>query len=57
VLFGTSKPHCAQRNQEPIAYFLLVPAINGDRRSIGGIISARLALSGTALPLDGGEPV
>jgi hypothetical protein len=42
VLFDTSKPHCAQRNQEPIAYFRFIPVIDGDRRPVAGIVSARL---------------
>jgi hypothetical protein len=54
VWFDTSKPHCAQRNQESFAYFLLIPVIDADRRSIGGIVSARLDLSGTALLDDEG---
>jgi hypothetical protein len=35
-------PHCAQRNQESFAYFLLVPVIDGDRRPFGGIVSIGL---------------
>jgi hypothetical protein len=35
--------------------FLLVPVIDGDRRSIGEIVSARFDLSGTTLPPDGDE--
>jgi hypothetical protein len=47
--------HCAQRNEESFADFLLVPVIDGDRSSIGGIVSANFDLPGTTLPLAGGE--
>ena len=55
MLFDTCDPHCAQRNEESFADFLLVPVIDGDRRSIGGIVSANFDLSGTTLPLNGDE--
>jgi hypothetical protein len=35
--------------------FLFVPVIDGDRRPIGEIVSARFDLSGTTLPLNGDE--
>jgi hypothetical protein len=46
-----------ERNEEAFADFLFVPVIDGDRRSIGEIVSARFDLSGTTLPLNGDESV
>jgi hypothetical protein len=46
-------PHCAQCGEESFADFLLVPVIDGDRRSIAGIVAANFDLPGTALPLAG----
>jgi hypothetical protein len=54
-LFDPCDPHCAECKEESPAYFLLVPVIDGDRRSIGEIVSARFDLSGTTLPLNGDE--
>jgi hypothetical protein len=53
VLRDIGKSLCAQRDQEPIAYFNLITVIDGDRKPARGIVSARLDLSGTALPPDG----
>jgi hypothetical protein len=46
-------PHCAQCREESVANFLLVPVIDGDRRSIAGIVAANFDLFGKALPLAG----
>jgi hypothetical protein len=42
VLFDACKPHRAQRNQEPIAYFRLISVIDDDRRPVVGFVSAGL---------------
>jgi hypothetical protein len=42
VLFGNRDPHCAQRNQETVADFRLVPIVDGNR----GRVSTRFVLSG-----------
>src|SRR5712664_3322930 len=54
-LFDNCDPHCAYCNEESFADFLFVPVIDGDRRSIGEIVSARFDLSGTTLPLKSDE--
>jgi hypothetical protein len=56
-LFGWCDPHYAECNEESFADFVLVAVIDGDRRSIGEISSARFDFSATTLPLNGGALV
>jgi hypothetical protein len=50
-LFDLCEPHYTKCNEESAAYLLLVPVIDGNRRRIGEVSSARFDLSGTTLPL------
>jgi hypothetical protein len=53
-LFDLREPHCSECNEESAAYLLLVPVIDGNRRRIGKVSSARFDLSGTTLRLRAG---